>query len=67
VPRISLYLDQETFERVKSAAARERLSVSKWVAEQIRPRVQTGYPPGFEELFGSIDDESFKRHETKHD
>jgi hypothetical protein len=42
MPKISIYLDQETLLRVKSAAGRERLSVSKWIAEQTRPRVQTG-------------------------
>ena len=64
MPKISLYIDQDTLERIKTEATRERLSVSKWVAEQINPRVQTGYPPGFEELFGSVDDETFKRPEA---
>ena len=67
MPKISLYIDQETLEKIKTEATRERLSVSKWVAEQIKPRVQPGYPPGFEGLFGSVDDETFKRPEAKHD
>ncbi len=63
MPQISLYIDQETLDKIENAAKREHLSISKWVAEQIRSRVQPTYPTAFENLFGSVEDETFKRPE----
>lgn len=40
---------------------RQHVSISKWVAEQIRSRVEPISPKDFEKLFGSISDESFAR------
>ncbi|MFW5712036.1 MAG: hypothetical protein ACOC2P_02280 [Spirochaetota bacterium] len=59
MPQISLYIDDETLEKVKTAASREQVSISKWVAERIRLEVAPEYPEGYERLFGSIDDETF--------
>ena len=42
---------------------KQHISISKWVAEQIRTRVDPIYPVNFETLFGSISDESFIRPE----
>lgn len=63
MPQISLYIDQETLEKIESAAKRQHLSISKWVAEQIRSRIEPVYPAGFEDLFGSVADEELKRPE----
>ncbi len=59
MPQISLYIDEKTLEKVESAAKRQHLSISKWVAEQIRAKVDPIYPVDFEDLFGSIHDDSF--------
>ena len=59
MPQISLYIDEPTLKKVENAAKRQNTSISKWVAEQIRARVEPVYPVDFEKLFGSIDDESF--------
>ena len=59
MPQISLYIDEKTLRRVKDAAARHHTSISKWVTELIRSRVQPVYPPDYEHLFGSVQDESF--------
>ena len=42
---------------------RQHVSISKWVAEQIRARVDPVYLVHFESLFGSIDDDTFKESE----
>ncbi len=39
MPQISLYIDEPTLKKVENAALREHVSISKWVAEQIRARV----------------------------
>jgi hypothetical protein len=63
MPQISLYIDEATLRKIESAASRQHLSISKWVAEQIRSRVDPIYPKDFEDLFGSVSDDSFVRPE----
>jgi hypothetical protein len=60
MPQISLYIDGPTLKKIENAAMRQHVSISKWVAEQIRARVDPVYPVHFESLFGSIDDDTFK-------
>lgn len=61
MPQISLYIDSDTLKKVESAARRRHISISKWVAEQIRAKVEPVYPEGFETLFGSVGDGTFQR------
>jgi hypothetical protein len=61
MPQISLYIDESTLKKVETAALNQHVSISKWVAEQIRTRVEPIYPANFENLFGSISDETFMR------
>lgn len=59
MPQISLYIDEKTLKKVENVAKRQHTSISKWVADQIRSRVEPTYPANFEALFGSITDETF--------
>jgi hypothetical protein len=59
MPQISLYIDEPTLKKVAAAAKKENTSISKWVAAQVRERVEPSYPEDYEQLFGSISDESF--------
>ena len=59
MPQISLYIDEPTLKKVETAATRQHMSISRWVADQIRAKVAPTYPVGYEKLFGSITDESF--------
>lgn len=61
MPQISLYIDESTLRKVEGAAARQHVSISKWVVEQIRAKVDPVFPKNFENLYGSISDESFFR------
>ncbi len=61
MPQISLYIDETTLKKVENAAMHQHVSISKWVAEQIRKKVEPHYPAGFEDLFGSIKDPTFDR------
>ena len=61
MPQISLYIGESTLRKVEGAAARQHVSISKWVAEQIRAKVEPIFPKNFESLFGSISDESFSK------
>jgi hypothetical protein len=59
MPQISLYIDEKTLKKVENAAQRQHVSISKWVAEQIKTKVEPTYPMDFESLFGSISDDTF--------
>lgn len=59
MPQISLYIDQETLEKAEKAAEAEKLSLSKWTIKQIKKSLQTSYPEDFQNLYGSIQDETF--------
>jgi hypothetical protein len=61
MPQISLYIDEKTLKKVEHAARRQHVSISKWVAEQIRAKVDPVYPVDYEKLFGSISDDTFVR------
>ena len=61
MPQISLYIDGDTLRKVEDAAARQKISISKWVAEHIRACIEPAYPPDFPDLFGSIPDDTFSR------
>lgn len=61
MPQISLYVDEKTLKKVESAAKQCHLSISKWVAEQIKSKLDPVYPANYEKLFGSIKDDTFVR------
>ncbi|MEI6613909.1 MAG: hypothetical protein WCL37_03350 [Chrysiogenales bacterium] len=61
MPQISLYIDEPTLKKIENAAQRQRVSISKWVADQLRSRIDPVYPVHYEDLFGSIADKSFTR------
>jgi hypothetical protein len=60
MPQISLYIDKDTLAKIEKAAAKERLSISKWVGKNIRKVIKEDYPQGYFDLFGSITDKSFE-------
>lgn len=60
MPQISLYIDEQTLSKVEDAAKEEHLSISGWVARQLRARLEPRYPAGFRDLFGSIPDTTFQ-------
>lgn len=65
MPQISLYIDKETLKKVEKAAGAEKTSISKWVGKQLKKSLQSNYPEDFQNLFGSIRDESFTTPERK--
>lgn len=59
MPQISLYIDEKTLKKVENAASQQHISISKWVAEQIKNRIEPTYPLDFDSLFGAVTDETF--------
>lgn len=60
LPKISVYIDEKTLQKVEIAAQRQGVSISRWVIEQIKAKVDSVYPANFADLFGSIRDETFR-------
>lgn len=61
MPQLSLYLDDETMANLRADAAREGTSLSKYANKVISERsALRGWPKGYWDLFGSLDDGSFR-------
>ena len=59
MPQLSLYLDEASMQQLRERARDEGVSLSKYAGAAIEQRVgSTGWPEGYWELYGSIDDES---------
>lgn len=58
---MTIYLEPETEKKVRAAAERDGMSLSKWAGQQLAKAAGAGsWPEGYFELFGSVDDESFR-------
>jgi len=67
MPQISLYIDKTTLKRVEEAAAERQQSISKWVGELIRSRVEPTYPADFENLYGSVSEPLVRPNQETYD
>jgi hypothetical protein len=54
--QVTLYLDEQTEERMRRAAAEAGLSQSRWVAELIRRRTASEWPESVRRLAGAWPD-----------
>jgi len=59
MPQISLYVDNETLQKVEQAAKLENKSISKWVSSRLNYSLQNNLSDEWFNLFGSIQDDSF--------
>jgi hypothetical protein len=64
MPQVSIYIDRQTLERIETVSRKENLSLSKVVTRSIRKYLNEAWPEGYSQLFGSIKDDSFRRHEA---
>ena len=61
MPQLSVYLDDKTAAQVKENARVGNISVSKLVTNALDKYMSSQWPDGFENLFGSLPDETFQR------
>jgi len=57
--QITIYLDDQTEKLVKQHVKGSGESASRWIAEAIRQRANSEWPPDVLALFGSWKDEDF--------
>lgn len=60
MPQISLYMNERVYAKVRRSAEIEHLSVSKWVSRTLEQTLSKQWPDDFDDLFGSIGDETFE-------
>jgi hypothetical protein len=46
-------MDDTTLKKVQNAAKQHHISISRWVCEQLKMKVDPSYPVHFEELYGT--------------
>lgn len=54
--QITLYLDDETAARLRELASSAGVSLSQWVSDLIRQRIDARWPDSVRELIGAWDD-----------
>lgn len=54
--QITLYLDDETAARLRDMAKSAGVSLSQWVSDLIRQRIDAQWPDSVRELIGTWDD-----------
>lgn len=59
--QLTIYLEEETLRRVRKVARAEKRSVSEWAREKMLQGLKTGWPDGYFELFGALQDDAFHR------
>jgi hypothetical protein len=53
---LTIYLTDDVERRVRKAARAGKVSISKWVADQVAKSVETSWPPEFLALAGAFPD-----------
>ncbi|MEX2515528.1 MAG: CopG family transcriptional regulator [Gammaproteobacteria bacterium] len=54
--QVTIYVDDDTEQRLKSAAAAAKMPVSRWVATLVKEKTLTQWPDTVRELPGTWDD-----------
>lgn len=62
MPQITIYLNRESARKVREAASREGVSLSRWARDAMdsQSSANRGWPRDYFSLFGSVDDETFR-------
>jgi len=63
MPQLSLYIDEDTLQKIELRAKMQKTSISKYVTGMMKEHFSKGWPDGFESVFGSVTDESFTKPE----
>ena len=64
MPQLSLYLDEHIHRELEARARLNKTSISKFVISTLKTQFSKDWPEGFQNTFGSIDDDSFVKQEV---
>lgn len=63
MPQLSLYLDDVTMEALRKRASLRGVSLSRYASELVKQDAAVGWPEGYWDLYGSVDDDAFAESE----
>lgn len=52
--KLTIHLDEGSLRKIEHAAAREKISVSKWVKNKLIQSLDNQWPANYSSLFGSL-------------
>ena len=58
--QLTIYLDEQSIQRIEEAASAEHVSVSRWVKARLIRSLDGEWPAGYFALEGSLDDEDLR-------
>lgn len=59
MPQLSLYIDENTLNKIETGAKIEHVSISKYVVRKLNESMSNAWPENYKNLYGVIDDDSF--------
>ncbi len=59
MPQLSLYIDENTLNKIEMGAKIEHVSISKYVVKILNESMTKAWPENYKNLYGVIDDDSF--------
>lgn len=59
MPQVSLYLNDQAMDKLRQRAAIQGESLSKYVGSLVENDIDSGWPEGFWDLFGAVEDNAF--------
>lgn len=59
MPQLSLYLDSDTMNMLRTNAAQENISLSKYVSSMLQNNTGSAWPKGYWDIYGALEDTSF--------
>lgn len=65
--QLTIYIDQETIQKIEKAAAANRVSVSRWVRDTIQAVLEDRWPASYARLFGALKDTDLEEPEQLDD
>jgi hypothetical protein len=58
--QLTVYIDDETRQRIEVAARQAEVSISQWVKKRLSTALETEWPEGYFELLGSLRADDFE-------
>ena len=65
MPQLSLYIDENTLNKIEIGAKLEHLSISKYVVRKLNESMSNAWPENYQKLYGVMDDNSFSVEKIK--
>jgi hypothetical protein len=63
MPQISIYANAQDYSQIEQSAKKAGKSISSFVMGLVMPQIKPAYSDEFKSLFGSVNDETFRRPE----